>query len=97
MAGHIEFAEIQESVVDEEAGPVSTEGEGGDLVMRFMPDGSVDFGHLTDIGSAKYAANTDADVILKKVGDDDTLGFIDIRPTGRVTFKVFDTDQGSDR
>lgn len=63
-------------------------GETNDIFVRFLPDGTVDFNKNNDISSAEYTANRDADIIIRQDGLDRMKGLIDIRPTGRVAFKV---------
>ncbi|MFQ5653601.1 MAG: Tfp pilus assembly protein FimT/FimU [Planctomycetota bacterium] len=62
----------------------------GDLYLRLLPDGTVDFGNHKDVPSFQYNAKPprNADVIIERAGDRYNRGFVDIRPTGRSVHKV---------
>lgn len=87
---------VPSAVSNPEEGP-STElvgsedsGYSEDIFLTFEPDGTVEFGENTDISTAKFKKDPplDADIILDQKRDRVNHGYIDIRATGRVTFKV---------
>jgi prepilin-type N-terminal cleavage/methylation domain-containing protein len=57
--------------------------------IRFLPDGTVDFGKFEDVPSFQFNATPpeSADIIIRQK-DDKQRGYLDIRPTGRSAFKV---------
>jgi type II secretory pathway pseudopilin PulG len=61
-----------------------------DISLRFLPDGTIDFGAYQDIPSYQFHESppTAADIVIHRMGDPGHQGFIDIRPTGRTVFKV---------
>ena len=89
----IDQERIPEKIMDLEAGP-GAEAIGEELseniFITFKPDGTVDFGENQDISSAKYKKEPplDADIIIDQKQDRVNHGYIDIRATGRVMFKV---------
>lgn len=60
-----------------------------DISIRFLPDGTVDFGDFEDIPSFQFnAVPAEAADIVFKERVDKSRGFLDIRPTGRTAIKV---------
>lgn len=61
--------------------------------LRFRPDGTIDFGRFTDIASFEFtqAEPTNADIIIDLRGQQRRKGWIDVRPQGRIAFKVAET------
>ncbi len=61
-----------------------------DIVLRFLPDGTVDFGSYQDIPTYEFNETPpeDSDIVLSRLGDLFNRGYIDIRPTGRTVFKI---------
>ncbi len=61
-----------------------------DVVIRFMPDGTIDFGDRIDVPSFKFNESPPllADIEIVRMGDEKQRGYIDIRPTGRTVFKL---------
>jgi len=57
--------------------------------LRFLPDGTVDFGAFEDVPSFRFHETPPeaADIIIRQK-DDKQRGYLDIRPTGRSAFKV---------
>jgi prepilin-type N-terminal cleavage/methylation domain-containing protein len=61
-----------------------------DISIRFLPDGTVDFGEYEDIPSFQFNAvpAEAADITFFRVSDQKQRGYLDIRPTGRTAFKI---------
>lgn len=70
--------------------PEEWELESGDIVIRFLPDGTVDFGEYEDVPTFLFNESPPegADIVIRQQGNNTTRGYLDIRPTGRTVFKV---------
>ncbi|MGE3163709.1 MAG: Tfp pilus assembly protein FimT/FimU [Planctomycetota bacterium] len=68
-----------------------------DVVLRFKDDGTIDFGNYADVPSFMFQKDmpANADVVFDLSWDEDRKGWLDIRPQGRIVFKVAEVE-GSD-
>lgn len=65
-----------------------------DVVIRFKDDGTIDFGEYTDVPSFQFSQDTpsNADIVFDLSWDSERKGWLDIRPQGRIVFKVAEVE-----
>lgn len=64
---------------------------GNDVFVRFRDDGTIDFNKHQDV----KASGTNGDIVIVESGlEDEVVGVIDIKPTGRVRFDMVSVPEG---
>ena len=85
------YDEIPEKLVMEEEGETQDlwAPTQDDVVLKFLSDGTIDFGRFKDVPSYEYLTEpvSGSDISIAKIGDWNRC-YIDIRPTGRAKSKV---------
>ena len=97
------FAGKTYEAINEEMTDISEGIMEGDISLRFLPDGTIDFGDHTDIYYREGASvksdpdNPPADITIEQEGDPYNRGLIDIRPWGGdAIFKIKEIDDVED-
>lgn len=95
----LQFAEREyEEILSPPSAEEEDELRPEDVSIRFKPDGTADFGKFNDVGSFHFSEDepSNADIILDLGWDKRRKGWIDIRPQGRIVFKVAETKGDSE-